>query len=142
MVGIPQERAIPYASYHNGGTWPSRKACTLALTSASAARLTGMRPTSDPRRPGRATRLIALVLAVGLAVGLAGCATGSTSTPLPTPTPVVVVLATEPREQTADQQVEHVLNRLGFGARPGDVARVRAVGVDQWIGLQLAPDRI
>ena len=58
------------------------------------------------------------------------------------PTPIVVVLPTEPREQTADQQVEHVLNRLGFGARPGDVAHVRAMGVDQWIGLQLAPDRI
>ena len=55
---------------------------------------------------------------------------------------MVVVLPTEPREQTADQQVEQVLNRLGFGARPGDVARVRAMGVDQWIGLQLAPDRI
>lgn len=49
---------------------------------------------------------------------------------------------TEPREQTADQQIEHALSRLGFGARPGDFARLRAVGVDQWIALQLAPDRI
>jgi uncharacterized protein (DUF1800 family) len=54
----------------------------------------------------------------------------------------VVVPATEPREQTADQQVQQVLNRLAFGARPGDAARVRALGVDQWIALQLAPDRI
>src|SRR6476469_6128195 len=58
------------------------------------------------------------------------------------PAPLIVVSATEPREQTADQQVQHVLNRLAFGARPGDVARVRAMGVDQWIALQLAPDRI
>lgn len=58
------------------------------------------------------------------------------------PTPLVVVLPTEPREQTADQQVQQVLNRLAFGARPGDVVRVRAIGVDQWIALQLAPDRI
>src|SRR2546423_7561338 len=57
-------------------------------------------------------------------------------------TPLVVVAPTEPREQTADQQVQQVLNRLAFGARPGDVARVRGVGVDQWIALQLAPDRI
>ena len=35
-----------------------------------------------------------------------------------------------------------MLDRLAFGARPGDVARVRAMGVDQWIALQLAPDRI
>ncbi len=36
----------------------------------------------------------------------------------------------------------HALNRLAFGARPGDVDRVRAVGVDRWIATQLAPDRI
>lgn len=46
------------------------------------------------------------------------------------------------REQTADQQVHHVLNRLAFGARPGDVAAVRAMGVDVWIARQLEPERI
>ena len=29
------------------------------------------------------------------------------------------------REQTADQQVQHVLNRLAFGPRPGDSEAVR-----------------
>ena len=57
-------------------------------------------------------------------------------------TPLVVVSPSEPREQTADQQVQQVLNRMAFGPRPGDVAKVRAMGVDQWIALQLAPDRI
>ena len=46
------------------------------------------------------------------------------------------------REQTADQQVQQALNRLAFGARPGDVARVRALGVDRWIDQQLLPDGI
>ncbi len=46
------------------------------------------------------------------------------------------------REQTADQQVHHALNRLAFGARPGDVERVRAMGVDAWIEQQLHPERI
>ena len=46
------------------------------------------------------------------------------------------------REQTADQQVQHVLNRLAFGARPGDVERVRAMGVDTWISQQLTPERL
>ena len=46
------------------------------------------------------------------------------------------------REQTADQQVHHVLNRLAFGARPGDVEAVRAIGVDRWIAQQLEPERI
>jgi uncharacterized protein (DUF1800 family) len=47
-----------------------------------------------------------------------------------------------PREQTADQQVQHVLNRLAFGPRPGDVQAVRAMGVDAWINRQLSPERI
>jgi uncharacterized protein (DUF1800 family) len=46
------------------------------------------------------------------------------------------------REQTADQQVLHVLNRLAFGPRPGDVQRVRTMGVDAWIEQQLHPERI
>jgi uncharacterized protein (DUF1800 family) len=46
------------------------------------------------------------------------------------------------REQTADQQIMQVLNRLAFGPRPGDVARVRAIGVDAWIDQQLRPERI
>lgn len=46
------------------------------------------------------------------------------------------------REQTADQQVLHVLNRAAFGPRPGDVLKVRSMGVDAWIGQQLHPERI
>jgi len=36
----------------------------------------------------------------------------------------------------------HALNRLTFGPRPGDVDRVMAIGVDQWIDQQLHPDKI
>jgi len=46
------------------------------------------------------------------------------------------------REQTADQQVMQVLNRLAFGPRPGDAAMVRSIGVDAWIDQQLHPERI
>jgi len=41
-----------------------------------------------------------------------------------------------------DQRILHVLNRLGFGARPGDVERVRAMGVDNYIMSQLNPSNI
>ncbi len=41
-----------------------------------------------------------------------------------------------------EQRILHVLNRLGFGARPGDVERVKAMGLDKYIDLQLNPDRI
>ncbi|MBX6333649.1 MAG: DUF1800 domain-containing protein, partial [Gemmatimonadaceae bacterium] len=46
------------------------------------------------------------------------------------------------REQTADQQIRQALNRLTFGPRPGDFERVRAMGVDRWIAMQLDPARI
>src|SRR5271168_803515 len=36
----------------------------------------------------------------------------------------------------------HALNRLTFGPRPGDVQQVMAMGVDQWIDLQLHPENI
>src|SRR5205809_3583415 len=41
-----------------------------------------------------------------------------------------------------DQRVLHVLNRLGFGARPGDVERVRAMDVDKYVEQQLTPEKI
>jgi uncharacterized protein (DUF1800 family) len=46
------------------------------------------------------------------------------------------------RELTADLQVIQALNRLTFGARPGDATRVRSFGVDKWIDQQLRPERI
>jgi uncharacterized protein (DUF1800 family) len=36
----------------------------------------------------------------------------------------------------------HALNRLTFGPRPGEVQRVMEMGVDQWINLQLHPEKI
>jgi uncharacterized protein (DUF1800 family) len=41
-----------------------------------------------------------------------------------------------------DQRTLHVLNRLGFGARPGEVDRVKAMGVEKYIEQQLNPDKI
>jgi uncharacterized protein (DUF1800 family) len=41
-----------------------------------------------------------------------------------------------------DQRILHVLNRLGFGARPGDIARVKTVGLDNYVNQQLNPQKI
>src|SRR3954465_14158096 len=41
-----------------------------------------------------------------------------------------------------DQKIMHVLNRLGFGARPGDVERVKATGLQKYIDQQLNPSSI
>ena len=42
----------------------------------------------------------------------------------------------------ADQKIIHLLNRIGFGPRPGDVERVKKMGVDKYVDLQLHPERI
>jgi uncharacterized protein (DUF1800 family) len=41
-----------------------------------------------------------------------------------------------------DERILQALNRLTFGPRPGDAARVRAIGLKKWIDLELHPDRI
>ncbi|HVF55426.1 MAG TPA: DUF1800 domain-containing protein [Pyrinomonadaceae bacterium] len=41
-----------------------------------------------------------------------------------------------------EQRIVHVLNRLGFGARLGDVERVRQMGLERYIEAQLNPDKI
>jgi uncharacterized protein (DUF1800 family) len=43
---------------------------------------------------------------------------------------------------SAEQQAVHVLNRLAFGPRPGDVERVQRMGVQAWIEQQLHPASI
>src|SRR5581483_788764 len=69
-------------------------------------------------------------------------------------TPVLVALAVttgggrdglHARSKTApdpDKTIVHVLNRIAFGPRPGDVARVRAMGIEKYIDEQLRPERI
>jgi uncharacterized protein (DUF1800 family) len=41
-----------------------------------------------------------------------------------------------------DRQILHVLNRIAYGPRPGDVDRVRNLGVEKWIRQQLQPQLI
>jgi uncharacterized protein (DUF1800 family) len=76
--------------------------------------------TRDKRRIERG--LPAAVLAVALA--------------LPAGAPAAPVPAGE------DARIVHVLNRLGYGPRPGDVEVVRRLGVSAWIDRQLRPEPI
>jgi uncharacterized protein (DUF1800 family) len=41
-----------------------------------------------------------------------------------------------------EQRIIHVLNRLGFGARPGDIERVKSIGLESYINQQLNPEKI
>jgi uncharacterized protein (DUF1800 family) len=60
-----------------------------------------------------------------IAVVLTAVARGSAKTPPPD-----------------DRAVTHVLNRIAFGPRPGDVDRIKAIGLQRYIGEQLRPERI
>ena len=41
-----------------------------------------------------------------------------------------------------DQRILHVLDRLAYGPRPGDVERVRRIGLDTYLAEQLDPERV
>ena len=43
-------------------------------------------------------------------------------------------------ELSADEAIFHALNRLAYGPRPGDVERVRQMGLTKWIEQQLNPN--
>ena len=83
------------------------------------------------RRKGIAIRVITLVTTSALLV--------STLLPGMSAQQKAIARITTLKE---DQRILHVLNRLGFGARPGDVARVKAIGLDNYINQQLNPQKI
>src|SRR5512139_3961085 len=76
-------------------------------------------------------------LAIAAAVALVGCSGGVQVARAKRAAPIAAATDLAPREQAL-----HVLNRLAFGPRPGDVDEVLRTGVDRWIRLQLTPDRI
>ena len=77
---------------------------------------------------------------VACALALSGCG-GQSSKPV-TMSQAESITSSQPRELLPDEQVQQVLNRLAFGARPGDAEKVRAMGVDKWIDLQLHSERV
>ena len=46
------------------------------------------------------------------------------------------------KKLTEEQKIAHVLNRLGFGSRPGDIEKVKAIGLEKYIDQQLSPSSI
>src|SRR5881398_125063 len=74
-----------------------------------------------------------------LIVGFAALAAAQTPRPASSPSPKTAPTSTE---LLPDEQIQQVLSRLTFGARPGDAEKVRAIGIDKWIDMQLHPERI
>ena len=57
----------------------------------------------------------------------------------------IAVLGGAPRAAAPpndEKTIVHVLNRIGFGARPGDVERVQKIGLQKYIEQQLHPESI
>lgn len=46
------------------------------------------------------------------------------------------------KKLSKDDQIIHALDRLTFGPRPGDVDRVKKIGLKKWLDQQLHPDRM
>ena len=67
------------------------------------------------------------------------CAVGVAGTALLTLGPQSPSAATLPSD---NKTIVHVLNRIGFGPRPGDVEKVRTMGLEAYIEQQLRPERI
>jgi uncharacterized protein (DUF1800 family) len=86
-----------------------------------------MRTGSQPFKAGRTARALALFSILALLTSTLATGAGAQQ---------------KTQRLTEEQRVLHVLNRLGFGARPGDVERVRAVGLDNYIRAQLEPEKI
>lgn len=45
-------------------------------------------------------------------------------------------------ELSENEAILHALNRLGYGPRPGDLERVKKMGLENWIERQLHPEKI
>lgn len=86
----------------------------------------------QPSKPRRSRRTLARLLPWGLLLpaALALC--------------VHVLAGTRPATATApdDATIVHVLNRLAWGPRPGDVEALRQMGLARWIDAQLHPRTI
>jgi len=72
---------------------------------------------------------------VGLVTGIAAVLAATVAISGNPPSPFDVKLA-------SDKQALHVLNRLAFGPRPGDVAAVQRMGVKKWMLQQLDPGKL
>ncbi len=89
------------------------------------------------------------VLAILVALPTAACSSASRPAAAPAtagqPAPVAAPLRAGARltlpasPLTPDQQILHALNRLGYGPRPGDVERVRRIGLAAYVDEQLSP---
>jgi uncharacterized protein (DUF1800 family) len=87
----------------------------------------------------RITKLFGIIAATLVSIAPIGVSAQKSGAKSPAKT---VIARSDVRELPADQQIIQALNRLTFGAKPGDILKVRAIGLDKWIDQQLEPEKI
>jgi uncharacterized protein (DUF1800 family) len=83
---------------------------------------------------------VACVLSVGVDVPSLAASPAAANDKKPKQDPALKNLPIT--ELSADEAIFHALNRLAYGPRPGDVERVRQMGLAKWIDQQLNPNSI
>jgi uncharacterized protein (DUF1800 family) len=93
--------------------------------------------------PWRVRFALVAVVVLGSACGTARDGSVGQAVPdVPPPPATVSRIVPTPTNLAADRKILHLLNRFAYGPRPGDVERVRAMGMQAWIERQLHPERI
>src|SRR6266403_67559 len=87
----------------------------------------------------RITKLFGIIAATLVSIAPIGVSAQKSGAKTPAKS---VIARSDVRELPADQQIIQALNRLTFGAKPGDILKVRAIGLDKWIDQQLEPEKI
>src|SRR5215471_1371035 len=149
----PQSGALAADDPRAAGADPRTLAADAARGARAAAPGAPAAPATATRTAMITRRLIVPALALGL---LTGCSASTTRAPgaHSEASPAAVSAAAPAMAATGaaagapgpriggDRQIVHVLSRLTYGPRPGDLERVRTMGVSAWIDRQLRPETI
>jgi uncharacterized protein (DUF1800 family) len=100
--------------------------------------------TSARLRKRTATATIGVLISSALAVAFPywSTATGKDKDQKSAAKPPAALSGLPGTDLTENEAIVHALNRLGYGPRPGDVERVRQIGLAKWIDQQLHPESI
>ncbi len=77
------------------------------------------------------------IIAVFLLVGLTNSSCNALALPI-----LDNKIISQAQPELQNSKIIHVINRLSFGATPGDVEKVRKIGIDKYIQQQLTPKSI
>src|SRR6266498_760204 len=126
--GLPSP---PESRLRGRGSIPCWMKRGVAVTALTSLRCSGQYKPNEKRDRGMNSRVVAALLVLTAVPPLRNAERGSGGEDTRRNT-----------ENAARDSALHALSRLAYGPRPGEVERVAAQGVLQWIDQQLEPDKI